>query len=168
MRVLPGAGHDDETEEDAMTTRLGSALLLSLTLVSTSVMADGRGYDRGHDRGRSHEYSQRDKRDHSARHHRQDRDYRDRSDYRGDRHYYSRHDDRRDRRYDRDYYDGARHYYKGDRLPARYRERVYVVHDWGHYHLHRPPHGHVWVRVGGDYVLMAIATGIIASIILNH
>jgi Ni/Co efflux regulator RcnB len=28
--------------------------------------------------------------------------------------------------------------------------------------------GHRWVQVGADYVLIAIATGVIASIILNN
>lgn len=151
-----------------MTHRLGSALLLSLLLASTSVMADGRKFGRDDDRGRSHGYSQRDARDDGYRRDDGDRKFRDRRYDRGERDYHSRRDDRRDHWDDRAYYDGARHYHRGDRLPVRYRERVYVVDDWGHRHLHRPPHGHVWVQVGGDYVLMAIATGIIASIILNH
>lgn len=39
------------------------------------------------------------------------------------------------------------------------------------YRMHRlppPPRSHAWVQVGGDYVLIAIATGLIANIILNH
>lgn len=158
-----------------MNTRFASALLLSLTLASTSVLADGRRHDRGDDRGHSHGHSHRDDRGHYDKRDRGDRRYDRRDDRRDDRHtgYYrderrDRHDDRRDRRYDRGYYDGARHYHRGDRIDVRYRNRVYYVTDWGHHHLHRPPRGHVWVQVGGDYVLMAVATGIIASIILNH
>lgn len=122
-----------------MNTRFASALLLSLMLASTSVMADGRGRDQD-DRERDGRYSQRDDRGHA--------DQRD----------------HRDRRYD----SGARHFHRGERLPMRYRDRVYIVDDWGHHHLHRPPRHHVWVQVGGDYVLMAVATGIIASIVLSH
>jgi len=149
-----------------MNTRFASALLLSLTLASSSVMADGRGRDHDDDRGRPHGYSQRDDRGHYDRRDRDERRYeRDRRD---ERRYDSRRDDRYDRRDDRAYYDGARHYRKGDRLDRYYRDRVYYVTDWELHHLHRPPRGHVWVQVGGDYVLMAIATGIIASIILSH
>lgn len=157
-----------------MNTRFASALLLSLTLASTSVMADGRGRDRGDDRGHSHGYSQRDDRGHYDKRDRDEGRYeresrRDRrDDRRDDRYSEYRRDDRRDRHGERAYYDGARHYHKGDRINSRYRDRVYYVNDWGHHHLHRPPRGHVWVQVGGDYVLMAVATGIIASIILNH
>ncbi len=148
-----------------MNTRFASALLLSLTLASTSVMADGRGRDRDGDRGRSHGYSQRDDRGHYDRRGRDDRRYeRDRRESHRE---YRRRDDRHDQRDARAYY-GARHYHRGGRLPSHYRDRVYYVNDWAHHHLHRPPHGHVWVQIGGDYVLMAIATGIIASIILHH
>jgi Ni/Co efflux regulator RcnB len=31
--------------------------------------------------------------------------------------------------------------------------------------LHRPPHGHHWVRVDGDVVLAAIATGVIVAVV---
>jgi Ni/Co efflux regulator RcnB len=155
--------------------RLGSALLLSLMLASTSVMADGRKFGRDDDRGRSHGYSQREYRDDGYRRDDRyrrddgDRKFRDRRYDRDERDYHSRRDDHGDRWDDRaHYYYGARHYHRGDRLPVRYRERIYVVDDWSHRHLYRPPYGHVWVRVDGDYVLMAIATGIIASIILNN
>jgi len=45
----------------------------------------------------------------------------------------------------------------------QYRSRQYVVEDWRGHRLHQPPHGYQWVQVGGDYVLVAIATGIIAQ-----
>jgi Ni/Co efflux regulator RcnB len=47
----------------------------------------------------------------------------------------------------------------GDRLPQNYWHAQEV--DWGHYHLRRPPHGYHWVRVDDDFVLVAIATGLI-------
>lgn len=154
-----------------MNTRFASALLLSLMLASTSVMADGRGRDQD-DRGRDGRYSQRDDRGHADRRDHQDRRYDSRellndrhSDDRRDR---RRYDERRDWQGDRRYDSGARHFHRGERLPMRYRDRVYIVDDWGHHHLHRPPRHHVWVQIGGDYVLMAVATGIIASIVLSH
>lgn len=59
-------------------------------------------------------------------------------------------------------------YYRGDRLPAEYRHRNYVVDDWRNHNLSAPPRGYQWVQSGGDYVLIAIATGIIAQLLLNH
>ena len=59
-------------------------------------------------------------------------------------------------------------YYRGDRLPAEYRHRNYVVDDWRSHHLNPPPRGYHWVQSGGDYILVAIATGIIAQILLGH
>lgn len=64
---------------------------------------------------------------------------------------------------------GAYHrYYRGDRLPAEYRHRNYVVNDWRGHRLSAPPHGHYWVQSGSDYLLVAIATGIILNVILNN
>jgi Ni/Co efflux regulator RcnB len=64
---------------------------------------------------------------------------------------------------------GADHsYYRGDRLPPQYRTRQYVVDDWRGHHLNAPPRGYQWVQSGGDYLLVAVATGIIASILLNQ
>ena len=57
---------------------------------------------------------------------------------------------------------------RGDRLPSEYRTRQYVVDDWRGHRLSAPPRGYQWVQAGGDYVLVAIATGIIASILLNQ
>lgn len=60
------------------------------------------------------------------------------------------------------------HWKRGDRLPQVYRERYYVVDDWRGHRLHAPPRGQRWVQVGADYALVAIATGVIAQIILNR
>ncbi|WP_326541937.1 RcnB family protein [Pseudorhodoferax sp.] len=105
---------------------------------------------------------------------RNDRDRRGRDDH-------GRHDDR-DRRDDRDRGRPSRHphggppghahagpphrWHRGERLPPSYRTRYYVVDNWRGHHLHRPPRGYHWVQVGADYVLIAIATGIIAQVIL--
>ena len=57
---------------------------------------------------------------------------------------------------------------RGGRLPDRYRNHQYVVNDWRSHHLRPPPRGYHWVQTGGDYVLAAIATGIIADLIVNQ
>ena len=59
-------------------------------------------------------------------------------------------------------------YYRGDRFPAEYRNRHYVVDDWRSHNLSAPPRGYQWVQSGNDYVMVAIATGIIASLILGR
>src|SRR5436305_1230931 len=58
-------------------------------------------------------------------------------------------------------------YYKGEALPAQYRHRNYVVDDWRSHRLSAPPRGYHWVQTGSDYVLVAIATGIIFQLFLN-
>lgn len=141
-----------------------STLAAALLSVTATGFAQDRGYgDRDHDR-----YIQRDN----------DRrgDYRnDRGDYRNDHRGNGRGDDRRgdDRRWDgRDNrrWDGAgpRHdLRRGGRLPNEYRNRQYVVDDWRGHRLRQPPRGYHWVQTGGDYVLAAIATGVIADLIIN-
>jgi Ni/Co efflux regulator RcnB len=43
------------------------------------------------------------------------------------------------------------------------------VTDWRNRHLQAPPRGYEWRRVDNNYVLAAVTTGLIASIILaNH
>lgn len=59
-------------------------------------------------------------------------------------------------------------YYRGDRLPPEYRSRYYVIEDWQAYRLYPPPRGYHWVQVGADYVLVAIATGIILELLLHN
>lgn len=57
---------------------------------------------------------------------------------------------------------------RGERLPREYRSRQYVVDDWRGHHLSAPPRGYHWVQTGGDYVLVAIATGVILQLLLSH
>ena len=57
---------------------------------------------------------------------------------------------------------------RGQRLPAEYRTRQYVVDDWRGHNLSAPPRGYHWVQTGGDYVLVAIATGVILQLLLSH
>jgi len=42
-----------------------------------------------------------------------------------------------------------------------------VVNDWRARHLSPPPRGYHWVQTGGDYVLVAIATGVILQLLLH-
>ena len=78
----------------------------------------------------------------------------------------ARHDDRRDDRRDHREY---RRWAKGQRLDARYRGNSYYVSDYRRHGLRHPPRGYRWQRVDNQYVLAAVATGLIASVILaNH
>ena len=61
-----------------------------------------------------------------------------------------------------------RAFHRGDRLPYQYRTRQYVVEDWRGHRLSAPPRGYHWVQTGGDYVLVAIATGVILQLLLNN
>ena len=98
----------------------------------------------------------------------------DHGDRRNDRRDEVRHDNRD---FGRNHNDHARNgrgagpgnaYYQGDRYPAEYRNRHYVVDDWRGHHLSAPPRGYQWVQSGSDYVLVAIATGIIAQLLLGR
>jgi Ni/Co efflux regulator RcnB len=57
---------------------------------------------------------------------------------------------------------------RGGRLPPAYRTYHYVVEDWRGHRLAPPPRGYHWVQYGGDYLLVAIATGVILQIILSN
>jgi Ni/Co efflux regulator RcnB len=70
-------------------------------------------------------------------------------------------------------YDQGRHegwYKRGGRIPPSYRDRRYVVSDWNRYRLKPPPRGYQYIRSdNGDFLLAAITTGAILSIIAaNH
>jgi Ni/Co efflux regulator RcnB len=68
-------------------------------------------------------------------------------------------------------YNGAgpdHNFRRGQRLPERYRNHQYVVNNYREHNLRPPPRGYHWVQTGGDYVLAAVATGIIADLIINH
>jgi Ni/Co efflux regulator RcnB len=133
-------------------------------------------------------------RDHGDQQRSQQRDHNDRRDMRGDRgdrrndvRADRRHDSRFDRRDDRhrggdwrrgdDRRAGDRggrgagpdhDWYRGGRLPPQYRGHQYVVDNWRAHRLSAPPRGYHWVQAGSDYVLVAIATGVIASILLSQ
>ena len=57
---------------------------------------------------------------------------------------------------------------RGRALPRDLRTPQYVVVNYRQHRLAAPPRGQQWVQVGADYVLVAIATGIIANIVLSR
>lgn len=116
---------------------------------------DGHRGDRydGHRGDRRSDYRDHrgDYRDHRS-------DYRDHRDYRGHNGYYAgrgagpRYDMRR-----------------GGYVSHQYRGSRYVVSDWRrHRGLHAPQRGYHWVQAGNDYLLVAVATGLIAQVLLNN
>jgi Ni/Co efflux regulator RcnB len=155
----------DSEGDHVMKTMLTAALALSLLGAAAASAQPWEGRDH---RGDRYEHNDRG-RGSDNRYERRDR---------GD----DRRDDRRaDRRYDgRDYRAGAgyrnyrppapgrweqRRWARGQRLPGDY--RGYYPVDYRAYHLRRPPSGYHWVRVDDDYVLAAIATGLILDVINN-
>ena len=64
---------------------------------------------------------------------------------------------------------GRHDWHKGDRIGGDDWNRGERVSDYRSNHLRRPPHGYEWRRVDNNYVLAAVAGGLIASVILaNH
>jgi Ni/Co efflux regulator RcnB len=60
-------------------------------------------------------------------------------------------------------------YKKGGVMPNEYRGNQYVVSDWRSERLRAPPRGYNWVRSdNGDFLLVAVTTGVITSILLQH
>lgn len=57
---------------------------------------------------------------------------------------------------------------RGDRLPAAYYARPYVVYDYPQYHLYAPPRGYHWVHHNHDVLLTAIATGVVLDVLFNR
>jgi hypothetical protein len=52
---------------------------------------------------------------------------------------------------------------RGQYLPPA--ERGFAVNDYGRYHLRHPPRGYYWSRVGNDFVLAAVGSGLIFDVI---
>lgn len=154
----------------------------------TSGAAFAQSHDGRYQRNDRHEqYDRNGSRDYSA----QRGDY-DRRDGRyAESHRYDRHDgryahphrwDRRDQRsyryaspyrghdrYVSVYSAGPRHEFRrGGYLPRHYRGSRYVVHDYRGRYLGAPHRGHQWVQVGNDYLLVALATGLITQVLVNN
>lgn len=148
---------------------------IALSVLASAGAASAQSYGRPQDRDDRRAEQRYDRRD--VRDDRRD----DRREVREDRREtrYERRADRRETRYERRAerrYDGGRYYHprgyqardwrRGERLPTAYRSRAYAV-DYRAYRLSAPPRGYEYRRVGDDVVLTAIATGIIASVMIG-
>jgi Ni/Co efflux regulator RcnB len=154
-------------------TPLVSALVIASLTASSLTFA--QGYDRRDPREGPPQVQQ-----HGPRHMdpREQNRYEQRADHRMGHRHDRRFDRERDdrfyppeaRRNDRYEYYNARgpEFRRGGHIPREFRNRQYVINDYRMYHLSPPPRGHQWVQVGADYVLVAIATGLIVSILLNN
>jgi len=141
-------------------TWIASALIALSMAASGNALADRDDHRHGHGHDKHEKHDKHYK--HGDRHH-------DRHDgprgkakphYYGDARYYH-HDDHRGA--------GPRHdLRRGHHLSREYRHDRYVVRDWRARHLSAPPRGHHWVRAGNDYVLAAIATGLIAQVLFSN
>jgi Ni/Co efflux regulator RcnB len=64
------------------------------------------------------------------------------------------------------YYGHTQRYYRGGYLPRQYLAGNYYVNNWQAYPgLYAPPYGYQWVDTGSDFVLVALATGLIANLL---
>ena len=168
--------------------RLAAAILLGAAMLAASPADAGR-----RDRGYDHRYEHRDWDDRDYRQgyrdgRRDDRRWDRRSDRRWDRRW-ERHDDRRDWRRDHrgrvvyrevypvpayGYGPPPRHYgpprwARGHRIHDYGWAPTYVVVDYDRYGLRHPPRGYHWRRDDrGDWLLVAIASGIIADVVFGH
>lgn len=57
---------------------------------------------------------------------------------------------------------------RGAVAPPMYRSDRYWVTDWRSRHLRPPPRDHRWLWVNGDYVLVAITSGVIVQILSGY
>ena len=166
--------NDKTTSNGRKAMTAGAATLaLCMAMASGGAFAQGRGDDRGPGGPGGPRYDQRDDRRGDWRQDRRDdrhdnrRD--DRRDDRRDHRYDARQDDRPGSHFDRNgYYPRPADWRRGGRLPPEYRNRQYVVDDYCAYQLQPPPRGYQWIGVGGEFALAAIATGLIAQIIVNR
>jgi Ni/Co efflux regulator RcnB len=63
---------------------------------------------------------------------------------------------------------GAQHHWNsGDRMGYNDWAGAQPV-DYRAHHLRRPPHGYAWRESNGQFILAAVATGVVASIILDN
>lgn len=147
-----------------LTVTLAAVLASSSMGIATAATAQSREY-------RQDRHDRRDDRQERREDRREDRADRreDRREYRQDQREYARWQ-RAERRYNAGRYQRpsgyvSRQWAYGQRLPASYRTRAYVVHDYSRYGLRAPPRGYQYTRVNNDVVLTAVATGLITAVI---
>lgn len=143
-------------------TRFVSFVVAMTVASSQFAFAQGHGPQRGHDGGRGYQEQRGPDHREMRPSHRNSYGY---DAYR--RHDYARRYERHDRM-DQRWPGPDREYHRGDRLPMEYRQNNYVVDDWRGHRLNQPPRGYRWVQSGADYLLVAVATGLILDILINH
>ena len=74
-------------------------------------------------------------------------------------------DDHRDDHHDNHAYVEHKEWHKGAKIGHDDWNRGEAI-DYHTYHLKAPPRGYEWREVDGNYVLAAVATGVIASLIV--
>lgn len=146
---------------------------VAMSVLATAGVASAQPYQ---GRGEARAEQRQDRRDDRREDRAERRD--DRRDVRADRrddNRYERRENRYERRAERRYNAGryhaprgyqARSWHRGDRLPSSYRSNGYRV-DYRTYRLAPPPRGYAYHRVGNDVVLTAIASGVIASVLVG-
>jgi Ni/Co efflux regulator RcnB len=153
-----------------MKSILAAAIALSLVIGPLTSAHAERDHDR-HRPSYGEYHADRDHRDSRAPW--DDRDHDQRRSWRHDDHDYGKSAYRRgywQGRHDAGRYIQPRGYYqhawrRGERLPRTYFSNRYVVRNYSAYRLYAPPRGHQWVRVDGDVVLTALATGLIVGVV---
>ncbi|MDP1631487.1 MAG: RcnB family protein [Caulobacter sp.] len=148
---------------------------MAITATEASAQDRGRHYDRRDDRRDDRRYDRRESRRDSRQDYRRDQRWDSRTRWNGGQHngyyynnqwhygpppttYYGR----------PGYAPGHAAWRRGAYLPSYYRSRGYVVSDYGRYRLRPPPRGYYWYRDGNDFLLAAVATGLILDVIINH
>ncbi|MFI4964089.1 MAG: RcnB family protein [Caulobacterales bacterium] len=90
--------------------------------------------------------------------------HQDRSDNRGDNRGHNRGDNQG---YNRGENGGGHRWARGQRLPnTYYQDRSHYV-DYRSHRLRRPPRGYQWVQADNNYALVALTTGLIASVVAS-
>jgi Ni/Co efflux regulator RcnB len=170
-----------------------SGILAATFGVSSLAIAQdgGRRGDRDHgDQRAEQRHDRQERRENRAERREERRD--DRREWRAERRDDRRDDRREDRAYRHGYNAGYQHqpaytynqpsytynqpgyrqhaprFQRGGYLPHEYRNRGHYVNDWrAHRGLYAPPHGHQWMQVDNDFVLVALATGLIANLLMQ-
>ncbi|CAD0336695.1 RcnB family protein [Xanthomonas hortorum] len=131
---------------------IGSFMALSLLMSSAAFAAPQQHDDRDHENDRDRNAQRHD--DHG-------------NDRRDDKHDDNNRNDRRSSHND-DHRNDRRGppYRRGERLAPDHRGNR--VADYHKHHLNKPPRGHEWRQVDNNYVLIAVATGLIASVVAGR
>jgi Ni/Co efflux regulator RcnB len=135
------------------------ALILAVALSAMAAGAPASAQPDHRDRA-DRQDARADHQDYGDRH--DDGDHGDNGEHRG---HGERHDNGRHRGWGQDY-NGGHQWRRGERMG--YNDWNGAQHiNYREHHLRRPPYGYEWRQANGNYILAAIATGLIASIIMD-